>query len=44
METQRTNHIDMGNVLKQPVEDLLKASGVDLINGEALHELEVFQN
>ena len=28
-----THHIDKETVLKKPVEDLLKASGVDLSNG-----------
>jgi hypothetical protein len=32
-----------GNGLRQPVEDLLKASGVDLSNGGGLEELEQFQ-
>ena len=29
--------------MKAPVEDLLKASGVDLFNGGGLQELELFQ-
>jgi len=33
-----------GKCLKQPVQDLLSASGVDLTNGGGLNELEQFQN
>jgi hypothetical protein len=32
-----------GKCMKNPVEDLLKASGVDLSNGEGFEELEKFQ-
>ena len=33
-----------GRCLKKPVEDLLKASGVDLSNGGGLEELQQFQD
>ena len=33
-----------GYGLKQPVQDILNASGVDLTNGGGLNELEKFQN
>ena len=33
-----------GNCIKKPVEDLLKASGVDLSNEGSLQELAQFQN
>jgi len=33
-----------GKCLKQPIQDLLNASGVDLMNGGGLNELEQFQN
>ena len=33
-----------GRFLKQPVQDLLNASGINLTNGGCLNELEQFQN
>ena len=43
MVTLSTHHIDKETVLKKPVEDLLKASGVDLSNRGSLQELALFQ-
>jgi len=42
MVTQSTCHIDVYG-LHKPVEELLKASGVDLSNGGDLEELRQFQ-
>ena len=42
--TQKYKSYSNGYGLKNPVEDLLKASGVDLSNGGGLNELEQFQD
>ena len=38
-----THHVDKENV-KKPVEDILKASGMDLSNGGSLQELAQFKS
>ena len=43
MVTPSTHYIDKVNVLKKPVEDLFKASGVDLTKGGSFIELKQFQ-
>ena len=42
--TQSTNYIGFGKGLKNPVEEHLDASGVDLSNGGGLEELSNFKN